>query len=135
MDKKDIKTAKLEEKMNISGDGLGGRILSNRVINRYDRGMESQVNVSPDKKPVGIKQPVAKVNELKPKGVQPLANKPMSVDVSSLKPRGELQTTSQANKAQDELDLKGSPMEPPKPPPPPKKNHRDPELFQNKKEQ
>ena len=110
MDKKDIKTAKLEEKMNISGDGLGGRILSNRVINRYDRGMESQVNVSPDKKPVGIKQPVAKVNELKPKSVQPLATKPMSVDVSSLKPRGELQTTSQANKAQDELDLKGSPF-------------------------
>lgn len=110
MNKKDIKTAKLEEKMNISGDGLGGRILSNRVINRYDRGMESQVNVSPDKKPVGIKQPVAKVNELKPKDVQPLATKPMSVDVSSLKPRGELQTTSQANKAQDELDLKGSPF-------------------------
>lgn len=110
MDKKDIKTAKLEEKMNISGDGLGGRILSNRVINRYNRGMEAQVNVSPDKKPVGIKQDVKPVLEVKKQEVQKLAVDPIKVDVSSLKPRGELQTVEQANKAQDELDLKGTPF-------------------------
>ena len=110
MDKKDIKTAKLEEKMNISGDGLGGRILSNRVINRYNRGMEAQVNVSPDKKPVGIKQDVKPVLEVKKQEVQKLAVDPIKVDVSSLKPRGEVQTVEQANKAQDELDLKGTPF-------------------------
>jgi len=107
MDKKDIKTAKLEEKMNISGDGLGGRIKTNRVINRYDRGMKAQVNVSPENKPRELPGK-AVIGDLKQQDVVKFDVKPDSkVDISSLKPRGTLQTVEQANKAQDELDLKG----------------------------